>query len=86
MITKGATGAMTLPTMTSLANEPLTVNGGHSERCANPFCNAPMTAKSGKKYCSDHCRLDGYVLRRAKAMLDEVGIVEFNRLLQQVKP
>ena len=28
--------------------------------------------------------LDGYVLTRAKAMLDEVGTVEFNMLLQQV--
>jgi hypothetical protein len=27
--------------------------------------------------------MDGYVLRRARAMLDEVGIVEFNDILQR---
>jgi hypothetical protein len=27
--------------------------------------------------------MDRYVLRRAKAMLDEVGIVEFNAILQR---
>ena len=37
-----------------------------------------MDAKQGKKFCSN-----GYVLRRAKAMLDEVGIVEFNAILQK---
>jgi hypothetical protein len=29
------------------------------------------------------CRMDRYVLRRARAMLDEVGIVEFNAILQK---
>ena len=62
----------------SFDTQPLTENGGHSERCLNPFCKAEMTAKSGKKFCSDRCRMDGYVLRRAKAMMDEVGLVEFH--------
>jgi hypothetical protein len=26
--------------------------------------------------------MDGYVLRRAKAMVDEIGVVEFNAILQ----
>jgi hypothetical protein len=60
------------------------VNPDSSERCANrPFCNSPVISRPGKKYCSDRCRLDGYVLRRAKAMLDEVGAVEFNAILQR---
>jgi hypothetical protein len=29
------------------------------------------------RYCSDRCRMDGYVLRRAKQMIDEVGVIEF---------
>jgi hypothetical protein len=41
-----------------------------------------MTAKSGKKSCSDRCRMDRYVLRRAKAMIAEVGIIEFNEMLE----
>jgi hypothetical protein len=69
---------MVLPSMTSFHSEPLTENGAHSERCLNPFCKVEMQAKSGKKYCCDHCRMDGYVLRRAKAMMDEVGLIEFH--------
>lgn len=61
----------------SFDDKPLTVNGGQSEQCSNPFCEAPMTARTGKRYCSDRCRLDGYVLRRVRAMIREVGIVEF---------
>jgi hypothetical protein len=33
-----------------------------------------MTGKQGKKFCCDRCRMDGYVLRRVKAMLDEVAL------------
>jgi hypothetical protein len=29
--------------------------------------------------------MDGYVLRRARAMLDEVGIIQLNMYLQDVK-
>ena len=73
----------------SLVSEALTEFQGHSERCSNPFCDAPMAAKNKhaavKKFCSNRCRLDGYVLRRAKAMLDEAGIVEFNAILQRTR-
>ena len=66
------------------AARPLTE---HSQQCANPFCKGLVEIKSprGKhgRYCSDRCRMDGYVLRRAKAMLDEVGIVElFDRIME----
>jgi hypothetical protein len=71
----------------SCVNEPLTEFQGHPERCSNPFCDSPMAAKNKhapvKLVCSNRCRMDRYVLRRAKAMLDEVGIVEFNAILQR---
>jgi hypothetical protein len=35
------------------------------------------------RYCCDRCRTDGYVLRRAKAMIAEVGIIEFNEMLER---
>jgi hypothetical protein len=59
----------------SFYSEPLTDNDGHSEQCLNPFCQGEMKARSGKKFCSDRCRMDGYVLRRAREMIDRVGIV-----------
>jgi hypothetical protein len=71
----------------SCGAQPLTEFQGHPERCSNPFCDAPMAAKNkhapAKLVCSDRCRMDRYVLRRAKAMVDEVGIVEFNAILQR---
>jgi hypothetical protein len=71
---------------TSFVSEALMEFQGHPERCSNPFCDAPMTKNkhaSVKLFCCDRCRMDGYVLRRARAMLDEVGIVEFNAMLQR---
>lgn len=44
-----------------------------------------MNAKHGKKFCCDRCRMGGYVLRRAKTMLEEVGIMEFNAILQRTR-
>lgn len=68
---------------------PLTESGIASERCQNPFCDHPMKAKAKnapiKLYYSSPCKMDGYVLRRAKQMLNEVGIVELNRILEGVK-
>lgn len=42
------------------------------------------TSPQGKhgRFCSDRCRMDGYVLRRAKAMIAEVGIIQFNEMLE----
>ena len=74
--------------MTAFDTEPLTQSLGHSQRCANPFCNQTIEIKPrGKhgRYCSDRCRMDGYVLRRAKALLHEVGLIEFYERLHQVK-
>jgi hypothetical protein len=47
----------------------LTQLDGHSQRCANPFCKLVVEIKSprGKhgRYCSTHCRMDGYVFSGA---------------------
>ena len=63
----------------------LTRFSGHSKPCANPFWVVVVEIKSTKgkhgRYCSDRCRTDGYVLRRAKSMIAEVGIIEFNARL-----
>ena len=71
----------------SCAAQPLTEFQGHPERCSNPFCNAPMATKNKhapvKLFCCDRCRMDGYVLRRARAMLDEIGAVQFNAILKR---
>ena len=76
---------MTSAALRKLVNEPLTDNGGHSERCANPFCEAEIAGRKGKRFCSDRCRMDTYVLRRAKEMIDRVGIAEFIVMLKRLK-
>lgn len=65
-------------------NEPLTDNGGQSERCANPLCRKQMRARKGKKVCSDPCRMEVYVLRRAREMRNRLGIVKFNSMIDEV--
>ncbi len=66
----------------------LTQLNGHAQSCANPFCKAPVNIKSprGKhgRYCSDHCRMDGYALKRAKALLNRVGVIRFHTLMDEV--
>ena len=65
--------------------DALTQPQSHSRRCGNPFCEATArSTRSHGRYCSDACRMDGYALRRAKALRDRVGSVEFHRLLDQV--
>ncbi|MGE5306147.1 MAG: hypothetical protein ACM3TN_22805 [Alphaproteobacteria bacterium] len=54
------------------------------ERCTNRFCDS--TAKRsprGKcgRFCFNRCRMDAYMLRRAKDLLAMVGIVRFHQLM-----
>lgn len=68
------------------ARTALTHIQNDSGRYANPFCDKQRETKPrGKhgRYCCDQCRMDGYALRRAKALLDKVGIVRFHELLGQ---
>ena len=66
--------------------QPLTEFQGHSQRCSNPFYDAPMAAKNKhaqvKLACSDRCRMARYVLRRARAMVNKIGIEAFNAILK----
>ena len=68
----------------SFDSEPLTANGGYSERCENPLCLSEMEPGRGKKWCSDRCKMEGYVLRRAKEIVDRVGIIKFNVIMERL--
>jgi len=37
-----------------------------------------------RRYCCDQCKLDVHALRRAKALLNRVGIIRFHELLDQL--
>jgi hypothetical protein len=83
---------MGLLSMTSFASEPLTTSSGHSGKCQNPFCKTVIEPlpdgewrRTERRYCSNRCKMDGYVLRRAKEMIGEVGIIEFNNLLGEIQ-
>ena len=70
----------------TLAKTALTHGQNDSGRCANPFCDKQRDIKPrGKhgRHCSPPCRMDGYALRRAKALLAKVGISTFHVLLDQ---
>jgi hypothetical protein len=68
--------------MESLLSELFTAKPHSSEPCANPFCRLSTDSKLGKKFCSSRCRMDDYVLRRARAMLVEIGAIKFNAILK----
>ena len=81
-----ATEAITQAEPPTCTSDALTLRNGQCERCSNPFCDG--TARKSRKhgrYCSDKCRMDGYALRRAKALLNQVGISEFYRLLDKLR-
>jgi hypothetical protein len=80
---------MTSTDPVSCVSQSLTTSNRHSGRCQNPFCLVSIEPledgwrRTERRYCSNPCRMDGYVLRRAKAMLAEVGIVQFHKLLDR---
>ena len=67
----------------------LTTSSEHSGACRKPFCKSVIEPlpdgwrRTKRRYCSNRCKLDGYALRRAKALLNKVGIVRFHELLDQ---
>ncbi len=69
--------------------QSLTTSSGQSDPCQNPFCKSVIEAlpdgwrRTKRRYCSNPCKLDGYALRRAKALLNRVGIVRFHTLLDE---
>jgi len=74
----------------SCAIQSLTTSSGQSDTCGNPFCKAIIEPlpdgchrRTARRYCSNRCKLDGYVLRRAKALLNKVGIIQFHERLRE---
>ena len=73
----------------SLDIKSLTTSSGQSDTCQNPFCKSVIEPlpdgwrRTKRRYCSNRCKLDGYALRRVKALLNKVGIIEFHRLLDR---
>ena len=67
----------------------LTTSSGQFDACQNPFCKSVIEPlpdgwrRTKRRYCSNRCKLDGYALRRAEALLNRVGIVRFHDLLDQ---
>lgn len=69
---------MPLPDAKHGLADALTLRESHFYACANPFCGREARRlRSHGRYCSPRCRMDGYVLRRAKVMIDQVGETEF---------
>jgi hypothetical protein len=75
---------MTLAAPAECARTALTHAQIDFERFANPFCDKQREVKARGKhgpYCSAPCGMDGYALRRARALLKKVGIIRFHQLL-----
>ena len=73
------------------ANLVVTTSSGHSQWCANPFCNAGIESmihgrwrRTKRRFCSDACKYDYHALRRVKTLLKGIGIDELRRLFDQV--
>jgi hypothetical protein len=73
----------------SCATKSLTTSSGQSDTCGNPFCNSTIEPlpdgwrRTARRYCSNTCRMDGYALRRVRALLNKVGIVTVHDLLDR---
>lgn len=55
-----------------------------SERCLNPICRAELgpRKRKRKKFCSDRCRLNGWVLARAARLLFQIEPSRWYEVLQ----
>lgn len=58
--------------------------------CSSPLCDVQFEQTGimrlePRKFCSAECRQDAWILRRAKALLDKVGIIKFHTILDEVK-
>ena len=69
--------------------QSLTTSSGHSDTCGNPFCKSVIEPlpdghrRTARRYCSNPCKVDVYALRRARALLRKVGIIQFHVLLAE---
>jgi len=59
---------------------------GVSERCLNPLCENPVVTHPKaiylRRFCSDRCRMDHWVLRRVAVMLSPLGPAKGWKILQ----
>ncbi len=81
------TEAMSHAEPAECANLVVTTSSGHSQRCSNPFCNTviePMIHGRWRRFCSDACKYDYHALKRVKALVGRIGVIEFQRLLRGV--
>ena len=75
---------MSSATLRSCVVQPLTTNSGQSDARQNPFRKSVIEPlpdgwrRTKRRCCSNRCKLDGYALRRAKALLNKVGSIEFH--------
>jgi hypothetical protein len=55
--------------------QPCTAKQRHSERCLNPICRNEVepNAEADRFYCSDSCRQQASIIRRAAGLLAPVG-------------
>ena len=81
---------MSSAALQSCVVQSLTTSSRQSGKCGNPFCESiiePLPEgyrRTERRYCSNPCKLDGYALRRVKALLNKVGIIRFHELLDRV--
>ena len=75
---------MSSAALRSCVVQPLTTNSGQSDARQNPFRKSVIEPlpdgwrRTKRRYCSNRCKLDGYALRRARALLNKVGSIEFH--------
>ena len=71
-------------------NLVVTTSSGHSQRCANSFCNADIEPlnqgrwrRTQRRFCSDDCKYDYHALKRVKALLKGLTEEEAHKLLRE---
>jgi hypothetical protein len=73
-------------------NSSYRLAAGTNRACGNPVCQKlieelPCNGRKSwrrtpRKFCSDRCKRDGYVLRRAREIIFKIGIVQFSLILE----
>src|SRR6476646_10696130 len=68
--------------------QPCTTSSGHREQCHNPICDNPLEPiengwrRTERLHCSDKCRQDASIIRRAAAALVPLGKEKTWRILK----
>jgi hypothetical protein len=84
------TDAMSHAEPTECANLVVTSSSGHSQRCANPFCNTviePMIhgrwRRTQRRFCSDEYRWDAWAIRRLRERLNVLSDLEVLKIISE---